>query len=322
MYNLFKPYGKISWEKGAVGRYVNILGLDGPQPAPGEIDAKLAVTDILQADVDIKVDSELFDKAPNLKAVFCTSIGLDYVDIDEATKRGILIAHNPDFCILAVAEYAIGMMYAVTRNIPRGAESVKCGRWSDRGVLKGAELYEKTLGVIGFGKTGQEVARQAIGIGMNVVAYDPYMNYGRAEAMGVTAKDMDEVLKEGDVITVHVPLMEATRGLIGEEQFAMMKDGVYFINVARGGIVDEGALFNALNSGKVAGAAIDVMSQEPPEEDNCLLRYEGNNLIITPHIAWYTQEAAEKNHVFFAEQIKDFTEGLLPKATVNKEVFK
>ena len=322
MYNLFKPYGKISWEKEFVGKYVNILGLDGPEPAQEEIDAKLAVCDILQADVDIQVNKELFDKAPNLKAVFCTSIGLDYVDIEEATRRGILIAHNPDFCILAVAEYAVGMMYAVMRNIPGGAESVKAGRWSDRGILKGAELYGKTLGVVGFGKTGREVARQAMGIGMNVVAYDPYMNHELAESMGVKATDMDEVLREGDIITVHVPLMDATRGLIGRKQFAMMKDGVYFINVARGGIVEEDALYEALASGKAAGAAIDVMSKEPPEEDSCLLQYEGKNLIITPHIAWYTAEAAEKNHEFFAEQVKSFTEGELPKATVNKEVFR
>lgn len=322
MYKLLKPFGKISWETECVGDIVELVGLTGQtaEERKAELDQKLAECDILQADVDIKVDEELFNKAPNLKAVFCTSIGLDYVDLDAATRHGVLVANNPDFCILAVAEYAVGMMYALMRNIPRGVDGVKADNWAIRGSLGGAELFGKTLGVVGFGKTGREVARQAIGIGMSVNCYDPFMNDELAQKIGAVPMSMEEVLRSADVVTIHVPLMESTRDLIGKEQFGIMKDGVYLVNCARGGIVNEEALLDALKSGKVKGAALDVLSEEPPKPDHILLNYEGDNLIITPHIAWYTAEAAVKNHVFYAEQVRDFVQGRVPKAVANREV--
>lgn len=303
---------------------VNFLSLTEPEgPArEKELEEKLKICDILQADVDIQVDEALFQKAPNLKAVFCTSIGVDYVDLEAASKRNIIVANNPDFCVGAVAEYAIGLLYAITRRIPEGVQAVRDGRWEDRGQLGGTELFGKSLGIIGFGKTGREVARQALGIGMKVNVKinnpDPHNKAQQVRDMGATPMTMEEVLQNSDILTLHVPLAGETRNLIGEEQFRQMKEGAYLINVARGGVVDENALLANLENGKLAGAALDVLLEEPPSKGNPLLRYQGNNLILTPHMAWYTQEAEDKNDQYFIEQVRDFVNGNTPKGIVNK----
>lgn len=303
---------------------VNFLSLTEPEgPArEKELEEKLKICDILQADVDIQVDEALFQKAPNLKAVFCTSIGVDYVDLEAASKRNIIVANNPDFCVGAVAEYAIGLLYAITRRIPEGVQAVRDGRWEDRGQLGGTELFGKSLGIIGFGKTGREVARQALGIGMKVNVKinnpDPHNKAQQVRDMGATPMTMEEVLRNSDILTLHVPLAGETRNLIGEEQFRQMKEGAYLINVARGGVVDENALLANLENGKLAGAALDVLLEEPPSKGNPLLRYQGNNLILTPHMAWYTQEAEDKNDQYFIEQVRDFVNGNTPKGIVNK----
>lgn len=303
---------------------VNFLSLTEPEgPArEKELEEKLKICDILQADVDIQVDEALFQKAPNLKAVFCTSIGVDYVDLEAASKRNIIVANNPDFCVGAVAEYAIGLLYAITRRIPEGVQAVRDGRWEDRGQLGGTELFGKSLGIIGFGKTGREVARQALGIGMKVNVKinnpDPHNKAQQVRDMGATPMTMEEVLQNSDILTLHVPLAGETRNLIGEEQFRQMKEGAYLINVARGGVVDENALLANLENGKLAGAALDVLLEEPPSKENPLLRYQGNNLILTPHMAWYTQEAEDKNDQYFIEQVRDFVSGNTPKGIVNK----
>lgn len=303
---------------------VNYLSLTEPEgPArEKELEEKLKICDILQADVDIQVDEALFQKAPNLKAVFCTSIGVDYVDLEAASKRNIIVANNPDFCVGAVAEYAIGLLYAITRRIPEGVQAVRDGRWEDRGQLGGTELFGKSLGIIGFGKTGREVARQALGIGMKVNVKinnpDPHNKAQQVRDMGATPMTMEEVLRNSDILTLHVPLAGETRNLIGEEQFRQMKEGAYLINVARGGVVDENALLANLENGKLAGAALDVLLEEPPSKGNPLLRYQGNNLILTPHMAWYTQEAEDKNDQYFIEQVRDFVNGNTPKGIVNK----
>lgn len=323
MYNLLKPFGD-DREKAFVGDMVNFLSLTEPEgPArEKELEEKLKICDILQADVDIQVDEALFQKAPNLKAVFCTSIGVDYVDLEAASKRNIIVANNPDFCVGAVAEYAIGLLYAITRRIPEGVQAVRDGRWEDRGQLGGTELFGKSLGIIGFGKTGREVARQALGIGMKVNVKinnpDPHNKAQQVRDMGATPMTMEEVLQNSDILTLHVPLAGETRNLIGEEQFRQMKEGAYLINVARGGVVDENALLANLENGKLAGAALDVLLEEPPSKENPLLRYQGNNLILTPHMAWYTQEAEDKNDQYFIEQVRDFVSGNTPKGIVNK----
>lgn len=323
MYNLLKPFGD-DREKALVGDLVNFLSLTEPEgpKREQELEEKLKICDILQADVDIKVDEELFQKAPNLKAVFCTSIGVDYVDLEAASKRNIIVANNPDFCVVAVAEYAIGLLYALTRRIPEGVKAVKEKNWEMRGQLDGRELLGKSLGIIGFGKTGREVARQALGIGMKVNIKvnnpDPHNKAAQIREMGAEPMTMEEVLEKSDIVSLHVPFAGETRNLIGEAQFARMKEGAYLLNVARGGVVDETALLRNLENGKLAGAALDVMLEEPPSEANPLLQYSGSNLILTPHVAWYTKEAEEKNDLYFADQVKAFVKGAMPKGIVNK----
>lgn len=323
MYNLLKPFGD-DREKALVGDLVNFLSLTKPEgpEREKELEEKLKICDILQADVDIRVDEALFQKAPNLKAVFCTSIGVDYVDLEAATRRNIIVANNPDFCVGAVAEYAVGLMYALTRRIPEGARAVREGRWEERGRLGGTELFGKNLGIIGFGKTGREVARQALGIGMKVYVKvnnpDPHNKAKQIRDMGAEPASMEEVLRKSDILSLHVPLAGETRNLMGEEQFARMKEGAYLINVARGGVVDESALLKNLENGKLAGAALDVLLEEPPSKENPLLMYEGENLILTPHVAWYTREADDKNDRYFIEQVKAFVNGNSPNGIVNK----
>lgn len=323
MLNLLKPFGD-DREKALVGELVNYMTLTEPEgPArEKELEEKLQLCDILQADVDIQVDEALFKRAPNLKYVLCTSIGVDYVDLEAAAKRKITVANNPDFCIVAVAEYAIGLMYAIMRRIPEGAGAVKANNWNARSRMEQTELLGKTLGIIGFGKTGRDVARQALGIGMKVHVriHEPDF-HNKAEQvrnLGAVPMSFEEVLATADVLSLHIPMTEGTRDLIGEAELKAMKDGAYLINVARGGIVDEHAVLKYLRNGKLAGAAMDVLEEEPPAMDHPLLNYEADNLIITPHIAWYTSEAEQKNDDFFIQQVKDIVNGSTPKGVINQ----
>lgn len=327
MYNLLKPFGD-DREKRLVSKYVNFMALTEIEAAAREkeLEEKLKVCDILQADVDINVNEALFEKAPNLRYVLCTSIGVDNVDLNAASKRNIIVANNPDFCVVAVAEYAIGLMYAVMRKIPEGVKAVGANHWDKRNTMEQTELYGKTLGIIGFGKTGKDVARQALGIGMNVHVRihnpDPRKKAAAVRALGAVPMTLQEVLASSDVLSLHVPMTEETKNLIGEEEFKAMKDGAYLINVARGGVVNERALLNYLNNGKLAGAAMDVLMEEPPAPEHPLLNYQKENLLLTPHAAWFTAEASQKNDDFFIEQIKAIIKGCEPKGIVNKEVLK
>lgn len=323
MYNLLKPFGD-DREKSMLGDIVNFMSLTQPEGPKREQELleKLEICDILLADVDITVNEALLEKAPNLKAIFCTSIGVDYVDLKGASERNIIVANNPDFCVMAVAEYAAGLIYALLRRIPESAEAVKMNRWETRGTLGGSELFGKTLGIIGFGKTGREVARQGLGIGMKVCVKvndpDPHNKREQVRKMGAVPMTADEVLAASDIVSLHVPLADGTKGLIGPKELGMMKTGAYLINVARGGVVDEDALLNSLETGKLAGAAIDVLMEEPPNPNHPLLTYSKNNLIITPHIAWYTKEAEEKNDEYLIRQVRAFAAGAIPEGVLNK----
>lgn len=325
MYNLLKPFGD-NREEALVGDMVNFLSLTKPEGVERhqELEEKLKICDILQADVDVTVDDELLSKAPNLKYILCTSIGVDYVDLDAATKRNILVANNPDFCVVAVAEYAVGLMYSIMRRIPEGINAVSTGKWSKRDYIEQTELCGKTLGIIGFGKTGQDVARQALGIGMNVhVRVNiPDLN-NKAEKiidMGALPMSLEDVLTSCDVLSLHVPMTKGTENLIGKRELGMMKPSSYLINVARGGVVDESALVESLTNGKIAGAALDVLVDEPPLDDNPLLDYKGDNLIVTPHVAWYTKEADQKNDAHFIKQVRDIVQDNTLQGVVNKQV--
>lgn len=322
MLTLFKPYGTIEKEQAMFGDIVNVVGVTKPmgEERDREIREKLQVCDILKADVDIHVNKEFIKDAANLRAVLCASIGVDYVNISDMTEAGIIVANNPTFCIEAVAEYVIGLMFSIVRRIPKAVNGVLNENWLVRYECRGPEIRGKTIGLIGFGNIGREVARMSRGLGMKVIAYDAFMNESMAESIGVVPVTLDEIYEQADVISIHVPLLPSTRGMLDKEAFIKMKDGVYVINASRGGIIVEDDLLDACKCGKVAGAALDVLEQEPPEKHHRMVNLVEQNIIITPHVAFNTDESAERIRSLYYEQLQSVSNGQIPPAVVNQEV--
>jgi D-3-phosphoglycerate dehydrogenase len=246
-----------------------------------------------------KVTEDLLEAANNLKVIGRAGIGLDNVDIPTATKRGALVMNTPTGNVVTTAEHTIAMMMALTRNIPWGTATLKDGKWEKK-KLQGREIYNKVLGVIGFGKIGSIVADRARGLKMQVIVYDPYIPVETIEKAGFEAVSVEDLYARSDYITVHVPKLKDTVGLLDKKAFDQMKDGVMIINCARGGIVSEADLNDALKSGKVAGAALDVFETEPPGV--CPL-FEIERVICTPHLGASTLEAQTNVAVMVAEQI-------------------
>ncbi len=258
-----------------------------------------------------KVTADLIEKADRLKVVGRAGTGLDNIDIEAATRRGIAVMNTPGGNTVTTAEHALSMLCSLARNIPQACASLKAGKWEKK-KFQGRELYHKTLGVLGLGQIGSVVADRAKGMKMDVIAYDPYLTAEQAQKKGVEAVSLDELLARSDYITVHVPLNESTHHLVDKEAFSKMKAGVMLVHCARGGIVNEQALLEALESRKVAGAALDVFETEPPKE-NPLLALD--NVICTPHLGASTAEAQENVAVAVAEQITDYlTRGLIRNA--------
>jgi D-3-phosphoglycerate dehydrogenase len=249
-----------------------------------------------------KVTEDLLNAATKLKVVGRAGIGLDNVDIPAATKRGVIVMNTPGGNVITTAEHAIAMILSLSRNIPEGTASLKAGRW-DKKKLQGREIYNKVLGVVGFGKIGSIVADRARGLKMQVIVYDPFVTPELIEKAGFESVSIEELYKRSDYITVHVPKLKNTIGFINKDAFDQMKDGVMIVNCARGGIVDEDDLYDAMHSGKVAGAALDVFENEPPGV--CQL-FELSHLICTPHLGASTQEAQTKVAVDVAGQIIDY----------------
>ncbi|HHW31735.1 MAG TPA: hypothetical protein GXX20_08710 [Clostridiaceae bacterium] len=323
MKKLFKPFGSIEKEAEMLRGIVDVIGIQGNSKKQkwDEIIKKLTISNILLADIDINVNEELLSYARSLYAIVCRSIGVDFVDVKLASEKGILVVNSPDFCVISVAEFTIGLMISLLRRIPEGISAVSQGKWELRTNLKGAEITGKVLGIIGFGKIGREVAVRAKGLGMEVIVFDPYVTTSPQDNKNYRYVDSIEMLlKQSDVVTIHTPLTASTRGLIGMSEISMMKDGAYLINVARGGIIDEMAVYEALRSEKLAGAALDVLTQEPPGEEHIFMNKEINNLLITPHIAWNTVEASKRNKEIFIEQISSIVNGEIPRGVVNPEV--
>jgi D-3-phosphoglycerate dehydrogenase len=259
-----------------------------------------------------KLTAELVAKADNLKVIGRAGVGVDNVDVEAATRRGIVVANAPESNVVSAAEHTIGLLVALARNIPQAHAALKDGRW-ERSKWGGVELAEKTLGVLGFGRIGQQVARRALGLGMKVVAYDPFVSPERFRELGVDTATFDDVLARSDFVTLHLPLTDDTRGAIGRAALAKLKPGARLINAARGELVDEDALVEALRSGTLAGAAVDVYSQEP---------YSGPltelpNVVVTPHLAASTDEAQDRAGVIVAQQVVAALEGGLVTNAVN-----
>lgn len=249
-----------------------------------------------------KVTAEIIDAAKNLKVIGRAGAGLDNVDIPAATKRKIVVMNTPGGNTISVAEHTISLMFSLARHVPQATSSMKAGKWEKKKFM-GMELYQKTLGIIGIGNVGAIVADRALGLKLKVIAHDPFVSKEKAQEMGVELVSLDELFQRADIITIHTPLIDETRGLINAASFEKMKEGVIIINCARGGIVVEEDLCQAIKKGKVRGAALDVFEKEPPGSCSLL---ELEEVICTPHLGASTEEAQINVAVAVAEQISDY----------------
>ena len=272
---------------------------------PEELKKIIKDYDVLLVRSGTKVTADIIEAAERLKFIGRAGVGLDNVDIEAATRRGIIVMNTPGGNTISTAEHALSLLLALARNIPQAYLSLKEKKW-ERKKLMGVELYGKVLGIIGLGRIGREVAKRAQGFGMKIMGYDPYLPIEKLQELGISPSEIDEICQKADFITVHTPLTEETRHLIDERRLKMMKPTARVINCARGGIVDESALKKALKEGWIAGAALDVYEKEPPEDWSL---FELPNLIGTPHLGASTKEAQEKVAVQIAEQIKDAITG-------------
>ncbi len=270
--------------------------------SPDELVVAIADYDALMIRSGTRVTAAVIEAGHKLKIIGRAGVGVDNVDVPAATRKGIVVVNSPEGNTIAAAEHTLAMMMSMSRFIPAANESMKAGKW-DRKNFTGVEVYKKTLGIVGLGKIGAHVAHVAKAMGMNLIAYDPFISKERAEQIGCKLVEMDKLLREADYITLHIPKTPETANLINAESIAKMKPTVRIINCARGGIIDEAALATAVNEGRIAGAAIDVFDSEPLGESS--LRSVGKNLVLTPHLGASTEEAQVNVAIDVAEQIRD-----------------
>nr|WP_198425967.1 phosphoglycerate dehydrogenase [Microbacterium ureisolvens] len=264
-----------------------------------------------------KIDSEAIAAAPVLKVVARAGVGLDNVDIKTATTAGVMVVNAPTSNIISAAELTVGHILSLARRIPAAHASLAGGAWK-RSSYTGTELFEKTVGIIGLGRIGALITARLQAFGVSVIAYDPYVTPTRAQQLGVQLVELDELLAQSDFVTIHMPKTPETTGMIGTEQFRLMKPTAYVVNVARGGLIDEEALYTALTTGEIAGAGLDVFTSEPPAQDGTafpLLNLP--NVVVTPHLGASTDEAQEKAGISVAKSVKLALEGDLVPDAVN-----
>ncbi|HEY7024836.1 MAG TPA: hydroxyacid dehydrogenase [Candidatus Limnocylindrales bacterium] len=284
-----------------------------PELARADFVALLPDYDALIVRSGVKVDAEAIAAGTRLRVVGRAGVGVDNIDVRAASAAGILVVNAPTANTIAAAELTVGLIYALARHIPKAEVSLRRGEWR-RADFVGTELRGKTLGIIGLGKIGMAVAERARAMEMSLIGSDPYVTSEAAAARGIELVEVGELLRRADVLTVHVPLLAETRGMIGADQLHLMKPGAFVINVARGGVIDEAALAEALRDGRVAGAAIDVYEHEPPRDSPLL---DAPNTVLTPHLGASTREAQTKAGVEVAEQVLDALAGREPRYAVN-----
>jgi D-3-phosphoglycerate dehydrogenase / 2-oxoglutarate reductase len=260
-----------------------------------------------------QMDAEAIGAAKNLKVIARAGVGLDNVDVKSATTAGVMVVNAPTSNIVSAAELTLGHILSLARHIPAAHASLAAGTWK-RSKYTGVELLEKTVGIIGLGRIGALITARVQAFGMNVIAYDPYVTSARAQQLGVTLVTLDELLAQSDFITIHMPKTAETTGMISTQQFALMKSTAFIINVARGGLIDEDALYAALTSGRIAGAGLDVFVNEPPLGSPLL---ELDNVVLTPHLGASTDEAQEKAGVAVAKSVRLALGGELVPDAVN-----
>ncbi|MEW6069580.1 MAG: phosphoglycerate dehydrogenase [Candidatus Thermoplasmatota archaeon] len=287
--------------------------------SPEELMREIEKYDALVVRSRTKVTREVIEKGKNLKVIGRAGVGVDNIDVKEASKRKIIVVNAPTSSTVAVAELTLAHLLALARHLTKADKSTKEGKWEKKAFM-GIELSGKILGLIGVGRIGSEVAKRARAFGMKCLTYDPYLSAEKAQEFGVQLVTLDTLLKESDFISIHAALTKETKGLIGAKELAKMKSSAYLINCARGGIIDEKALFEALKDKKIAGCALDVFEKEPLPSDSPLLKLD--NIIFTPHLGASTEEAQKKAGDIIAEQVLKALRGEKPEFIVNPEVLK
>jgi D-3-phosphoglycerate dehydrogenase len=314
---ILNPYVTADWGIREFSKVADVR--DVPIPSEEELIRQIRGVHLLVADVDLKVTRDVLEAAERLSTVACTATGVDYVDIAEATRKGIAVTNLPDYSVEAVAEHTLALLFCLCRNILPGAKAVLEGKWDQGRFMQGVELEGKTLGVIGLGRIGRRVAEKGQALGMKVAFYDPYISSEAGRQKGFEKKEtLKDLLTGSDIVTIHAFLATETRRMFGEAEFRAMKPTAFFLNVARGGIVDEKALYQALRERWIAGAGLDVLSQEPPPQDEPLLGLD--NVVVTPHIGWNTREAEDRLRSQLGQIITSVLQHEFPIHVVNPEV--
>lgn len=305
-----KPFGEADWEQAALAHLADVRHVVCSCEAELIVNAHDA--DLLLTDTDTPVSADVLNSAERLQAVICLSTGVDYVDVQAATDRNVLVTNLPDYAVQAVAEHTFALLFALLRHVVQGDRIVRQDNWAQRSRLSGVECAGKVLGIIGTGRIGQRVRRLGEALGMHVVVFSPN---ARLDPSCNLCDSLADLLRVADVVSIHTSLGPATRGLLGKEEFGWMKPEALLINTSRGPIVDESALINALQTSQIAGAALDVFEAEPPSPENPLLRLE--NVVLSPHVAWFTREARQRARETIYAQVAAISRGELPPNMVN-----
>ncbi len=286
---------------------------------PEELESVVGGYDALVVRSATKVTARVLERAERLRAVGRAGVGVDNVDLPAATRRGVLVMNTPGGSSVTVAELTLGMMLALSRHVAQATASIKGGKWEKK-RFQGRELAGKTLGVVGIGNIGSVVVERCLAMKMRVIAFDPFISADAAARIGVTQVSLDELWPQADFISLHVPLTEQTRNLVNAQTIAKMKPGALLVNCARGGIVDEAALAEALEAGRIAGAGLDVLAAEPPDLGGPLLGLP--NVVLTPHVAGGSQEALRLMATTVAEDVLRVLRGEPPRYVANQDLLK
>ncbi len=288
-----------------------------PELPPSEVRRAISDADVLIVRSQTQVTAELLSHAQQLKIIGRAGAGVDNIDVEAATRRGILVMNTPGGNTISTAEHTMALLLALARNIPLANLSLREGKW-DRKSFTGTELYEKTIGIVGVGRVGKDVAKRSRAFGMRVVGCDHKLSSEEANELGIERVPFESILTQSDIISIHTPLTKETNHLFRSETFKKCKRGVWIINCARGGIVDDHDLLEALNAGIVGGAALDVFEEEPPK--NSLLLFH-SRVVATPHLGASTKEAQDKVALQIAHQVVDAIKGKNPIGAVNQEAW-